>query len=109
MVRLIILFLITLSFLKADIYQQNCITCHNQLPVFLDKFFYRYLLKYSSEKDVKVALFEYLKKPSKDTTVMPEAFILRFDIKKPTTLDDKQLKQAIDIYWDKYKVFGKLK
>ncbi|AXH15238.1 hypothetical protein [Malaciobacter mytili] len=109
MARLIILFLITLSFLKADIYEENCVTCHKQLPVSIDKFFYRYLLKYSSEKAVKFALFEYLKEPSKETTVMPEAFILRFDIKKPTTLDDKQLKQALDIYWDKYKVFGKLK
>ncbi len=109
MAKIIIVILLTLCFSKADIYEQNCVTCHQQIPVSIDKFFYRYLLKYSSQRAVKVALFDYLKEPSKDKTVMPEAFILRFDIKKASTLNDKELKEAIDIYWDKYQVFGKLK
>lgn len=109
MVRVVIFVLFTLCFLKANVYEQNCVTCHKQIPVSIDKFFYRYLLKYSSQRDVKLALFDYLKEPSKETTVMPEAFILRFNIKKASTLTDKELKEAIDIYWEKYKVFGKLK
>jgi hypothetical protein len=50
----------------------------------------------------------FLKNPSKDTTIMPEAFIDRFGIKDKTQLSDKELKEALDIYWEKYKVFGKL-
>lgn len=94
---------------KKDIYESNCVKCHNNLPVSIDKYFYRYLLKYSSENAVKKSMFEYLKSPSKDTTIMPEAFINRFGIKKKSKLNDKKLKEALDIYWEKYKVFGKLK
>jgi len=105
----LILFLF-LSFTKANtVYQQNCMQCHNKLPVSIDKYFYRYLLKYSSEKSVKESMLNYLKEPSKDKTIMPEAFIKRFGIKKPTQLNEKQLNEALDIYWNKYKVFGKLK
>ena len=40
---------------------------------------------------------------------MPDAFINRFGIKDKTKLNDEKLKEALDIYWEKYKVFGKLK
>jgi hypothetical protein len=109
MARIIFFSLLILSFLNADIYEKNCVSCHDKLPVSIDKYFYRYLLKYSSEKNVKEAMFNYLKEPSVKTTIMPEAFIKRFGVKKPTKLDNKKLKEALDIYWEKYKVFGKLK
>ncbi len=109
MARLVLLFLLVLNSLNADIYNNNCLKCHNKLPVSIDKYFYRYLLKYSSERSVKIAMMDYLKNPNKETTIMPDAFIKRFGIKKKTKLKDKELKKALDIYWGKYKVFGKLK
>jgi len=114
MVRIFLIIAISLHFANAvktkkDIYQMNCIKCHKKLPVTIDKYFYRYLLKYSSERSVKGAMFKYLKKPTKDMTIMPEAFIKRFGVKKKTKLSDEKLKEALDIYWEKYKVFGKLK
>lgn len=107
--RLIFLFLIILTISNASVYEKNCVSCHKKLPVSIDKYFYRYLLKYSSERSVKSAMSSYIQKPSKEKTIMPEAFIKRFGIKKPTKLNKKELKEALDIYWDKYKVFGKLK
>ena len=109
MARLILISILLFTTLNADVYKNNCIKCHKKLPVSIDKYFYRYLLKYSSEKNVKNAMFDYLKKPNKNKTIMPEAFIKRFGIKRKTKLDDKQLQEALDIYWEKYKVFGKLK
>lgn len=114
MVRIFLIIAISLYFanaakIKKDIYESNCIKCHKKLPVTIDKYFYRYLLKYSSEKNVKNAMFEYLKKPSQEMTIMPEAFIKRFGIKKKTKLSDDKLNEALDLYWEKYKVFGKLK
>ncbi|GGD45295.1 hypothetical protein GCM10012288_19560 [Malaciobacter pacificus] len=105
---LFILLIVNISYAK-DIYEINCVKCHKKLPVSIDKYFYRYLLKYSGEKAVKTSMFEYLKNPSKDKTIMPEAFINRFGVKKRSKLKDDKLKDAIDIYWEKYKVFGKLK
>jgi hypothetical protein len=54
-------------------------------------------------------MFKYLKSPSKKMTIMPDAFIKRFGIKRKTKLSDKKLHKALDIYWEKYKIFGKLK
>jgi len=114
MAKIVFITLVLFSFLNAQkkeqtVYEQNCIKCHSKLPVSIDKYFYRYLLKYSSEDRVKESMFRYLKKPSKDTTIMPEAFIKRFGVKEKTKLNDKKLYEALDIYWEKYKVFGKLK
>jgi len=79
------------------------------MPVKIDKFFYRYLLKYSSERSVKASLFEYLKNPTKEKSILPEGLLNRFGVKDKTTLSDKELKKAIDAYWEEYKVFGKLR
>ncbi len=109
--RYIVLCFILLSVLSArsNIYERNCVKCHKTQAVTLDKLFYRYLLKYSSERAVKKALYDYLKHPSFFKTIMPKGYINRYGIKLPSKLSDKDLKKAIDIYWDKYKVFGKLK
>ncbi len=93
----------------ASIYETNCMECHKSMPVKIDKFFYRYLLKYSSEENLKSALTEYLKHPTKEKTILQAGLLNRFGIKKPTTLNDKELKEAVDEYWEIYKVFGKLK
>lgn len=110
MAKLVFVIVLATNILLADnIYEKNCLSCHKKLDVSIDKYFYRYLLKYSSQRSVKKAMFMYLKNPSKETTIMPEAFIKRFGVKKSTTLSTEKLNEALDIYWNKYKVFGKLK
>ncbi len=93
----------------ALIYHQNCLQCHQKLSFNLKQVYFDYLLKYSSEKAVKLALIDYLKAPNKDTSVMPKEYIRRFGVKKPTSLTDQELEKAIDYYWKRYTVFGKLK
>jgi len=108
MVKIGLLLLLTLT-LNASVYKSNCVSCHKKLPVSIDKYFYRYLLKYSSEKDVKQAMLGYLQKPNKSKSVMAEAFISRFGVKKESELSSGELKKALNTYWNTYKVFGKLK
>ena len=114
MVRIFLVLFLIISSLNAarsedDIYETNCLKCHSKLHVAIDKYSYRYLLKYSSERAVKEAMFEYMKNPSVEKTIMSESFITRFGIKKKTNLSDDKLMEALDIYWDEYKVFDKLK
>jgi hypothetical protein len=116
-----IIFILSLAFttLVADtnstmtanekIYNENCLVCHKPLSFNLKSIYFDYLLKYSSEDAVKLALIDYLKEPNKDTTVMPKDYIRSFGLKNRTLLSDKELKKAVDYYWDIYKVFGKLK
>ena len=95
---------------ETPLFEQNCVACHKDMAVKIDKFFYRYLLKYSSEADVKKAMIGYLKNPKMETSILNnDGLIQRFGVKKKTTLNDEELKEAVDQYWEKYKIFNKLK
>ena len=107
--KIVLIFLILFGSLNAGVYEDNCVRCHNGLPVSIDKYFYKYLLIYSSERDMKYAIINYLKVPVKETTVMSDSFISRFGVKKKSRLSEEELQVAVDVYWEKYKVFGKLK
>jgi hypothetical protein len=92
-----------------NIYERRCVPCHKDLPTSLGQMFKEYLLVYSSENFVKAGLKHYLRNPSKSISVMSDLFIDTYGIKKKTTLSPEALDEAIDIYWEKFKVFDKLK
>ena len=108
-VKIILVFMMFSIWLQADLYQDNCIRCHKKLPVSIDKYFYRYLLKYSSEQDTKDAMIKYLLNPTKQTTIMSKSFISRFGVKKKSSLSKKDLKTVVDVYWQRYDVSKRLK
>jgi len=89
-------------------YHDVCFACHKQLSFSLERIFFRYLLKYSDETSVKSALVDFLKHPNSDTSVMQKEYIRNFGLKQKTSLSDEELKEAIDFYWDKYTVFGRI-
>ncbi|MDD2699161.1 MAG: hypothetical protein PHF17_10200 [Arcobacteraceae bacterium] len=96
---MIFIFLPLLSF--GNIFETNCLQCHTvnkQLEMFMS----RYLLKYSSEKEVQKAIFLYLKNPKEETSIMPMGFLNRFGIKEKSTLSDNELKNAIWLYYKKF-------
>ena len=97
MVKFILIILLHVT-LIAGVYSENCVVCHKDMPVKIDKFFYRYLLKYSSEENLKTALISYLKNPTKEKTILQEGLLNRFGVKDKTTLNDKELKEAVDEY-----------
>lgn len=102
------IFFLNSSFAE-DSFERNCVSCHQQLAASLQEIFKHYLLIYSSESNVKAGIKHYLRYPSKDISAMSNLFIDTYGIKEKTTLNKKELNQAIDIYWEKYKVFNKLK
>jgi hypothetical protein len=94
---------------EKTVYEQNCVPCHRVLPTSLEDMFKSYLLIYSSEKFVKAGLKHYLKNPSRSISVMSTLFTDTYGIKKKTLLSPEALDRAIDIYWEKFKVFDTLK
>jgi hypothetical protein len=92
-----------------DVYEKNCVACHKKLPVTLENFFFNYLLKYSSERKVKEALYSFIKNPTKKKALASEELIKRYGLMPKTRLNDTELRKAIDTYWETYKVFGKIK
>ena len=110
MVRKTVLFIILITgVFSQDAYERNCVECHKGLPTTLQQMFKEYLQMYSGEENVKAGLKHYLRYPSKSITVMSELFIDTYGIKKKSILNKKELDEAINIYWDKFKVFDKLK
>jgi len=110
MVRKIVLVTLLYTNIHAsDIYERNCMECHQKLPASLQEMFKRYLLFYSSEANVKAGIKHYLRYPSKDISTMSDLFIDTYGVKEKTQLNEKELNEAINSYWKKFKVFGKLK
>jgi hypothetical protein len=70
--------------------------------------FMDYLLVYGGEKNFKAGLKHYLQYPSKHLSMMSTLFINIYGVKKKTKLNAKEIEEALDIYWEKYKIFGKL-
>ncbi len=110
MVKSIIVYMLILSGLfSQDAYDRHCVGCHKELPTSLQRMFMNYLVVYGGEKNMKAGLKHYLQYPSKEISVMSDLFTDNYGIKKKTKLSEKEIEQAIDIYWDKFKVFNKLK
>ena len=106
--KIVLLVILSLELFSENIYERNCIECHKDLPTTLQQMFKVYLQTYSGEENVKAGLKHYLSYPSQSISVMSELFIDNYGIKKRTNLSKEELDMAIDIYWDKFKVFGKL-
>ncbi|KIM07189.1 MAG: hypothetical protein KU38_10665 [Sulfurovum sp. FS08-3] len=92
-----------------DAFEKHCMGCHAKLPASLERIFFNYLLVYSSQKDTQEAIIYYLKSPDKDISLMSDLFLDTFGVKKATKLDDKTLKEAVDIYWKRYNVIDKIR
>ena len=110
MVKSIMVAMLILSGVYSqDAYERHCVECHKELPTSLQRMFMNYLLVYSGEKNMKAGLKHYLQYPSKEISVMSDLFIDNYGIKKKSDLKEKEIDKALDIYWDKFKVFNKLK
>ena len=110
MVKSIMVWILIISGVYSqDAYERHCVKCHKELPTSLQRMFMNYLLVYSGEKNMKAGLKHYLQYPSKEISVMSDLFIDNYGIKKKSDLKEKEIDKALDIYWNKFKVFNKLK
>jgi len=110
MVRFFLILCVSMQITFAqNVFERNCITCHSTLPTSLQRMFMNYLLVYGGEQNMKAGIKHYLRYPSKHISVMSDLFIKNYGIKSKSTLNEKELDEAINIYWDTYKVIGKLK
>ncbi|MBN2826337.1 MAG: hypothetical protein JXQ76_13485 [Campylobacterales bacterium] len=86
---------------SANSYEANCKSCHT-MEQQLNIFMHRYTLKYSSPKRIKQALFTYMKNPQATNSIMPMGFLNRWGVKKPSSLSDQELQEAIEEYYRLY-------
>lgn len=101
--------LLVAAHLQGSVFEKDCLVCHASLDVGIDKFFYRYVLVFSSELSVKAAIKDYLMHPMKEKSVLPEGLLEKYGIKDPSSLSEQELEEAIDAYWEAYTFKGRLK
>lgn len=107
MVKIILLMIVLSSFLSASTFKENCLNCHENDFKF-KMMMKKYTLKYSSKKRIKKAIFEYLKNPTYEKSILPVGYLNRFGVKEKTILDDNTLIKMIDIYYDEFNIQSNL-
>ena len=95
--------------MEDNIYTRTCIPCHEYMPSSLERMFMSYIKVYSGEITFKASLKGYLQEPNKETSMMSDLFIDTFGIKDKLDLNEWEIEDAIDIYWELYNVRNKLK
>lgn len=107
MVKILLLITLLLNSLHGSTFKENCLSCHENDFKF-GMIIKKYTQKYSSEARIKEAMFEYLRAPSVEMAILPYEYINRFGIKQKSDLDDKTLKEMIDIYYDEFNIKDKI-
>jgi len=96
----LILYMMIVSALYGDIFETNCKQCHDDTD--LNRYIKAYTLKYSSEDKIKQGLYEFLRNPTSNIALMSYQYIIKRGYKKDSSLSDKELKEAIEIYYQKF-------
>ncbi len=108
--KILVLIFLTLGLqAESNVYKDVCVKCHQYQPATLEKMFMLYLKTYSVEMSFKYSLKEYLLKPTEKKSLIGSSFIKNFSVKGQTDLNETQLDEAINIYWDLYNPRDNLK
>ena len=89
-------------------FKNTCLSCHQQQQIPSALMYKRYLMKYSTNKDMEEAMFTYMKDPQKENSIMPAPFFLKFPMKENIDLDDDTLHKHIKTYLDMFDIKKKL-
>ncbi len=107
--KMAVTFLAVSSFVYGgNVFEEECVRCHMERKISLRKTFMNALLVYSGKENFKAGLKYYLRHPRRDSSVMSEQFLDRYGVVKPLKIDDTKLDEALEIYWNRYTVQGKL-
>ncbi len=105
---------ITVSFLmffmqlEATSLDKNCISCHQKLDIPSQLIYKRYLLKYSTDEYMEEVIFNYLKNPKKEQSIMPKVFFTKFPVKTKMNIKDKILVKNIRSFLKKFDIKKRL-
>jgi len=115
MVRVFLILIMFIGYLESEALapnsiniEKNCIACHTKQKIPSELIYRRYLTKYSTHKTIRKVIFNYLKNPTKENSIMPKQFFLKFPPKEPIDMNDTALIKTIDTYLDYFDIKRKL-
>lgn len=80
--------------------ETKCLKCHIREQIPTELIHRRYLMKYSTKDEMQKAIFNYIKNPKKENSIMPPPFFFKFPMKEQIDLDDTELKEYISDFLD---------
>lgn len=96
------------TFFQEEQLQSKCLGCHMQEQIPSELIYRRYLMTYSTQEEMQNAIFNYLKDPQKENSIMPPPFFFKFPMKEALDLDDVTLRENIRAFLDHYDVKKRL-
>jgi len=84
--------------------EETCLSCHAQQQIPNSLIYKRYLMQYSTDERMEEAILSYMKTPSKETSIMPPQFFLKFPMKEKLQLDDVKLRNGIKKYLKRFDI-----
>ena len=96
------------TFSQNEQLQSKCLECHIQEQIPNELIYRRYLMTYSTSKEMQNAIFNYLKDPQQVNSIMPPPFFFKFSMKEALDLNDVSLKENIRAFLDHFDVKKKL-
>lgn len=88
--------------------QRNCLSCHIREQIPTQLIYRRYLMTYSTQEEMQNAIFNYMKNPKKENSIMPPPFFFKFPMKEVLEMNDAKLKENIRIFLEYLDVKKKL-
>jgi len=88
--------------------EKDCLSCHREQQIPSSLLYKRYLMTYSTKARMEEAMFDYLKDPKKENSIMPSQFFLKFPMKKRSLLDNATLHKDIQNYLKEFDIRKKL-
>jgi len=92
----------------SKLIEDRCLSCHKTQSIPSEMIYRRYLLKYSSKDRIREKIYNYLRSPKRENSIMPPQFFSKFPLKEPIDMRDKELQNMIDGYIEYYDVNHKL-
>ena len=106
--KLIFLCVLVLGVYGSEGLEKNCLSCHRAQQVPSELIYRRYLMRYSTKEAMEKAIFAYVKNPTKQSSIMPLQFFLKFPMKEENSLENKVLKSMIKGYVEHFDIKKKL-
>jgi len=97
-----VMFSMVVGTLYGSSLQEACLDCHRQQKIPSSMVYKRYLVKYSAPQRIEDAMVSYLKHPSKEASIMPSQFFVKFPMKKALKMDEPALRQWVKAYMKRY-------
>ncbi len=110
MAKIILSTILLLSLYARSDFKTQCLACHREeAGPDMYNVYLQYLHVYGSNKRAKEAMFNFLKDPKVERSIMKMEVITRYGIHPSLSFKDQQLRHLIDRYIEFYDVKKRIK